>query len=120
MRLMGKSASSLVGASESPDLEPSFRDMLRLATNGSHTPQAERGRLQFGPHQMNHLPRSQPELTLDGIKAGPIFPGHLDHPVKVGGRKIIEGSLGHPKGLWRGSLGFILETLCRDLPCDVC
>ncbi len=63
--------------------------MLRLATNGSLSPHPERGGFHFGSHQMDYLPWSQAELTLDGIEAGPIFPGHLDHPIDIGGRERI-------------------------------
>jgi hypothetical protein len=33
---------------------------------------------------MNHLSRGETKLTLDGIKAGSIFPSHLDDPISVG------------------------------------
>jgi hypothetical protein len=38
---MGKSFSALAGTSETPDLEPAFRDMLRFSTRSSLSPHAE-------------------------------------------------------------------------------
>jgi hypothetical protein len=63
--------------------------MFRLSTGSSLAPHAERGGLDFGPHQVDNLSGCEAELSLDCIESGPIFPGHLDHPIDVGGRKRI-------------------------------
>jgi hypothetical protein len=69
--------------------------MFRLATGRSLAPHAKRGSLHFGPHQVDNLSRCEAELSLDCIESGPIFPGHLNHPIYVGGRKRICGYSGH-------------------------
>jgi hypothetical protein len=44
------------------------------------------------------------KLTLDGVKAGPVFPSHLDHPVFIGERQKFEAPFCH-YDLFRRILG---------------
>jgi hypothetical protein len=78
--LTTNSTTSLIGAAESADLEPSLRNMLGCSPGGSFPPQSKGRRFQLGTHQFDHLSRRESKLTLDGVKAGPVFPRHLDWP----------------------------------------
>ena len=53
---------------------------------------------------MNHLSRGETKLTLDGIKAGSIFPSHLDDPISVGEREQFGGVFCHLKILFTSLL----------------
>jgi hypothetical protein len=83
-RLTTKSIPSLIGTSKAADLETPFRNMLSSAADCPFPPQAKRRGAQLGPHQMNHFSRRETKLTLDGIKAGSVFPSHLDNPISIG------------------------------------
>ena len=75
--------------SEPAKFESTFGNVLCGSPSRPFAPQSEGRRLQFRTHQMNHLSGSEAELYFNGVKAGAIFPRHLNDAVNISLTEVV-------------------------------